>query len=159
MNHIDIFLQTEGNTTLSHLNLEGSSTVANLKATLVDRNLATPASAIFIEDDDDPLDDHRSLDSIGGKSLKLHANRCTSIAVTVTYGARTVSHKFSPSTTVAKVQRWSTSELGLTPDDATEHVLQLKGTLDRPSVSTHIGSLARECEVAFDLVPNERIQG
>ena len=42
-----------------------------------------------------------------------------------------------------------------------EHVLQIAGTHDRPTPSTHIGALVTHpnCRIAFDLVANERVQG
>ena len=44
---------------------------------------------------------------------------------------------------------------------AGEHVLQIAGTHDRPSPSTHVGVLVHcpDCQIAFDLVPDQRVNG
>jgi hypothetical protein len=49
----------------------------------------------------------------------------------------------------------------MTPQEAGEHVLQITGTKDRPDPGTHLGTLAAcpDCRLAFDLVPNERVNG
>lgn len=159
MNQLDIFLQHQDHTEVTHMRVPATSTVAALKATLIERKLASEDSSLYLEDSDEPLEEAKRLESLGAKALKVHANRCKRIEVTVTFATRTVDRKFSPSTTVAAVHRWATKELGLAPDDATEQELQLKGTHERPSSATHVGSLARHCAVAFDLVPNDRIQG
>jgi hypothetical protein len=49
----------------------------------------------------------------------------------------------------------------MTPEEAGEHVLQIAGTHDRPAPSTHLGALAAcpHCQVIFDLVPDQRVNG
>jgi hypothetical protein len=49
----------------------------------------------------------------------------------------------------------------MSPQEAGEHVLQIAGTKDRPDAGTHLGAIAAypECRFAFDLVPNERVNG
>ena len=49
----------------------------------------------------------------------------------------------------------------MSAEEAGEHVLQIVGTHERPSPGTHVGALNDDKErvVAFDLVPDERVQG
>ena len=49
----------------------------------------------------------------------------------------------------------------MTPEEAGEHVLQVAGTQERPAPGTHLGALTTHptCKVAFDLVPDERVNG
>jgi len=49
----------------------------------------------------------------------------------------------------------------MTDEDAGEHVLQVAGSHDRPAPGTHIGALTdgKVCGLAFDLVPDQRVNG
>ena len=49
----------------------------------------------------------------------------------------------------------------MTQQEATHHHLQIAGTKDRPDPGAHLGTLASypECKVAFDLVPDESVNG
>lgn len=157
---INIFVQSENATAVTHLTFPTDTTISTLKATLIERGLATAESEVFLEDSDDALDPSKTVGAVGGgKNVKLHVHKCKQVQVTVTFSGRAQTRKFPPSTTIAKVHRWATEAFNLSPDDAADHVLQLSGTHERPSVATHIGTLARDCRAAFDLVPNERIQG
>jgi hypothetical protein len=80
----------------------------------------------------------------------------------VTFNGETVHHHFGPGTTVARVKTWAAErKFGMTPQEAGEHVLQISGTKDRPDPGTHLGTIAScpACKIAFDLVPNERVNG
>jgi len=156
---LNVFLQCQNQSNVIHLALAEDVTVASLKATLIERRLADAETELYLEDADEPLETTTRLDSFGRSNIKVHASGCKRVEVTVTFGGRSIEHKFAPSTTVAKVQRWASERFELTPEDASDHILQLSGTHDRPSPTVHIGSLARDCRVAFDLLPNERIQG
>jgi hypothetical protein len=82
--------------------------------------------------------------------------------VAVTFNGETVERRFPPSATVARVKRWAAEKkFGMSEEEAGEHVLQIAGTHDRPAPGTHIGALTDDkvCGVAFDLVPDERING
>lgn len=82
--------------------------------------------------------------------------------VAVTFNGEMVHHRFGPGTTVARTKTWAAErKFGMTPQEASEHVLQITGTKDRPDPGTHLGTLAScpACKVAFDLVPNERVNG
>jgi len=88
--------------------------------------------------------------------------RSAAAALTVTFNGESVERRFPPSATVARVKRWAAEKkFGMSEDEAGEHVLQIASTHDRPAPGTHIGSLTESkiCNLAFDLVPDERVNG
>lgn len=163
MDYIDVFYQGEGIKEVEHIEFPRHETFAALKIHLAKRHGWPEDILIFIEDEDEPVDEQKHLHHCGGTAgVKVHAHRCHRVEAKVTFNGETVNHKFPPSATVARVKKWAAeTKFGMTPDEAGEHVLQLSGTEVRPSPGAHIGSLVtgHRCEVAFDLVPNERPQG
>ena len=94
--------------------------------------------------------------------VKIHLHRCRQVEVAVTFNRETVNRRFAPGAPVARVKHWAAvKKFGMTEDEAGEHVLQIAGTHDRPNPGTHIGGLtdSKTCALAFDLVPDERING
>ena len=60
------------------------------------------------------------------------------------------------------MKRWAAEKkFDMSDDEVGEHVLQIAGTHDRPAPGTHIGALTdgKVCSLAFDLVPDERVNG
>ena len=60
---------------------------------------------------------------------------------------------------MARVKRWAAEhKFDMSPEEASEHELQLAGSHDRPALGTHLGALVAcpHCSIAFRLVPNER---
>ena len=88
-------------------------------------------------------------------------HRCRKINVDLHYAdTPEVCHKFPPTATVNHVKRWYVHELKMSPVDASEHVLQITGTTDRPDPDVQIGALVSGCcELAFSLVPVKRVEG
>jgi len=163
MKTIDLFYQGEGVKEIEHLEIDPDTTFADLKARLIEKHGGVPDALLFVEDEDDPVDNKQTVkERAGGKSLKLHLNRCRHIEVSVTYNGETIVRKFAPAATVARVKRWAAErKFGMTEEEAGEHVLQIVGTHERPAPGTHIGALAlrKSCALAFDLVPDERVNG
>ena len=163
MSSIDVFYQGEGVNGVEHVEVPEGETIASLKAQLAKKHGLGEEVFVFIEDDEEPSDSGKHLGRIAGPAgVKIHLHRCRRIEVKVTFNNENVEHKFAPGTTVARVKKWAAEQkFGMSPEEAGEHVLQLAGTKDRPSASTHIGALVthRKCELAFDLVPDERING
>ena len=98
----------------------------------------------------------------GGRGAAVGQHYQVHVAVAVAFNGETVHHRFGPGTTVARVKTWAAErKFGMTPQEAGEHVLQIAGTKDRPDPGTHLGSIAScpDCRIAFDLVPNERVNG
>ncbi len=114
---------------------------------------------VFIENHDDECG-FNDLKEVP-EGLRVHVHRHRTVDVTVRYAGRTVHKAFAPSTTIEAVKRHATRELGMTPSDAAELMLQVAGTDLRPDPDVHIGTLAKghECKVTLDLVPSPRING
>ena len=162
MKDINIFFQIEGNRAQQHIEAPPDETLAQLKQRIADKYGITGTTFLFIEDAEEPADETKTIGAIAtGGVLKANVHHCARIAVKIAFGARLLEHTFGPGTTVARVKAWAAKQLGMSDEDAGEHVLQLTGTHDRPTPSTHIGALATHpsCQVAFDLVANERVQG
>lgn len=163
MKTIDLFYQGEGVGETEHLEIDPDTTFADLKARLLEKHGGAADALLFVEDEDDPLDEKQKVkDRAGGKGLKLHLNRCRHVEVSVTYNGETIERKFAPGATVARVKRWAAErKFGMTDEEAGEHVLQIAGTHERPAPGTHIGALAerKSCALAFDLVADERVNG
>jgi hypothetical protein len=163
MKTIDLFYQGDGLSEIEHLEVAANASAADLKARLVEKHGCAADTLLFLEDEDEPLDDLQLAKAReAGKGLKLHLNRCRQIAVSVFFNGETVDRKFAPGATVARVKRWAAQrKFGMTDEEAGEHVLQIAGTHERPAPGTHIGAIAQRktCAVAFDLVADERVNG
>lgn len=162
MNYIDIFYQGEGISEISHIELEPDATFAALKARLAEKHQIAVDASLFIEDCDELIDDNAFIrDFATAKGLKVHVHHCRHVEVTVTFNGETLTQVFRPSATVARVKNWACEQTGMSREEAGEHVLQIKGTHDRPAPGTHIGVLidGDACKLAFDLVPDERVNG
>ncbi|RIV80354.1 hypothetical protein [Pelagerythrobacter aerophilus] len=163
MKTIDILLQGEGIDDVQLLSLpEGADLAALLKAANSCRIEPTAEAEllVFIQDEDKPVKDGKLPRAKGGQPLCVHVHRCRKIAVSVTYNGVTKPAEFSPARTVGAVKTHVATKLfELSKQDAAEHVLQLTGSKDRPDADTHIGSLASDCAIAFDLVPLVRVEG
>jgi hypothetical protein len=67
---------------------------------------------------------------------------------------------FPPSATVERVKRRFVEKIHMSPVDATEHVLQLCVSTDRPEPDLQIGALVSgTCSLCFNLVPIKRVEG
>lgn len=163
MKFIDLFYQGEGVGEIGFVELDPDATFGVLKSHLIAKHQVSTDSLMFIEDEDEPIDEGVLLKNRAtAKGLKVHIHRCRHIEVTVTFNGETVERRFPPSATVARVKRWAAEKkFGMSEEEAGEHVLQIAGTHDRPAPGTHIGALTdgKACGVAFDLVPDERING
>lgn len=163
MTHIDVFYQVEHSGRIEHLRADESETLAGIKARIGDKHGCGTDALIFFEEGDEPLDETATVGSVAGPAgAKLHVHRCRRVHVAVNFAGKAVAREFAPGTTVAHVKRWAAErEFGMSRDEAGEHVLQITGTHDRPAPGTHIGALAAcpACRVAFDLVPDERVNG
>ena len=163
MSKINVFLQGEGIKDVVRLQLEPKSTALDVKRACASHGVqANGETAVFVEDNDEPLADSATVASVAGKhGVRLHVHRCRRVGGKVAYSGRTVERVFGPGRTVGSVKNWAAKELGIPKEDAAELILQIAGTKDQPDVDVHIGTLAAcpACAIAFDLVPNPRIQG
>jgi len=163
MRLVDLFYQGEGIRDIEHLEIEPEATFADVKKLLGSKHTLPPAAWLFIEDEDDPIEDAlRVSDRAGPKGIKVHVHGCRHVTVTVTFNNETIERRFSPGATVSRVKSWAAErKFGMTEEEAGEHVLQIAGTHDRPAPGTHIGTLTdgKVCGLAFDLVADERVNG
>lgn len=164
MKTLRIFVQGENLPDVDHIELEAGRTVADLKSAWMRKHTGYILESVFVfaEGGDEPLGDSISIDSLETKhGVRVHLHRCRRVHAKVSYAGRSVEHDFSPASTIAHIKKWAAGKLGLSPEDAAEHVLQIAGTQIRPDPDTHVGTLVSSphCSVAFDLVPAERVNG
>ncbi len=163
MQNVDIFYQCDGVTSIEHIEIEHGSTFSTLKELIAAKHKLKGALLLFLEDGEDPVNE---ADKICAKSnpagIKAHVHRCRRIGVTITFNGETVEAAFPPSATIARLKKWAAEKkFDMTEEEASEHVLQIAGTHERPAPNIHIGALieCKKCKIAFDLVPDERING
>ncbi len=163
MNAIDVFYQIEGERDIQHVEVGPEHTFGALRALLVERHGIVEEALIFLEDSEEPIEEAILIrEHAGHAGVKAHVHRCRHVEVSVTFNNETVQHRFSPATTVARVKHWAAvTKFKMTEAEASEHVLQIVGTHDRPTPGTHLGALAKcpHCRVAFSLVPDQRVNG
>ena len=163
MTSIDIFYQGEGLREIEHIEVGPEHTFSTLKALIIEKHGLEGDVLIFLEDSDEPLDETVVVrQHVGPTGLKAHLHRCRHVEVDVRFNNETVHHRFGPGATIARVKRWAAEhKFGMTPEEASEHVLQILGTQERPSPGTHLGALTScpNCRLAFDLVPDQRVNG
>jgi hypothetical protein len=163
MELIDVFYQGHGIREIEHIEVDAGHTVASVKTMLIEKHGCDADTMLFAENAEEPLSELIIIREISGRAgAKLHLHRCRHVAVTVNFAGRPAVHKFAPGTTVARIKHWAAvKQFGMTEAEAGEHVLQITGTKDRPAPGTHVGTLAScpACEVRFDLVPDQRVNG
>ena len=163
MNKIDVFYQCEGIDEIGQIDVEADATFATVKSELADKHGLAEKVIISLEDNDEQIDENRQVKEFADLTvIMIHLNRCRCVAVNVTYNGRTFEHSFGPSATITRVKKWAAEdECGMSPEDAGEHSLQIVDTQDRPEPGTHVGKLVccPDCSLAFDLVPDERVNG
>jgi hypothetical protein len=164
MSKIQLFLQVEGSRGVHLVELDDDAHAKNLIALAVRSGLAaanTEGALIFGPDGDSPLDPAVPLSKQGVRNKhRMHVHRCRQVNVTLHFNDVTEVVHFPPSATVDRVKKRFVQMICMSPVDATEHVLQLCGSSDRPEPDTQIGTLVCGCcNVCFDLVPIKRVEG
>lgn len=170
MQTINIFLQGHGVSDIMVLQAKPDDTIAEVLPKFEHVELKRDDLLVFLEDIPAALD----LDAVVEEllpltaddealgPLRLHITRCRHVEVVVRFNGEDAARRFPPSATVERVRRWAARRaFDLSPRDAAEHVLQIQGTTTRPDRDVHIGTLTKDetCAVAFDLVPNKRVEG
>lgn len=164
MAKVRLFLQLEGNRNVEILDVDENATAEEVIAAAGRAGLADDRRAgarLFGHDMDAPLDAGTTLKAAGIRDKhRVHVHRCTKVEVTLHFNERTELLSFPPAVTVDKVKKEFVKDIGMSPVDASEHVLQLCGSTDRPDPDTHIGTLVCGCcSLCFDLVPIKRVEG
>lgn len=165
-NEIELFLQGEGILEITLVRVPRRGTVRDILAVAATHDLTVGGDEPFVmlEDAEEPLQPDTTLQQAGvTHRSRVHVHRCRRVSVTVNYNGNPKTETFPPSATVARVKKWAVGKHGFNPAgiDATEHLLQLCGSADRPDEDIHIGSLVTSpaCSVCFDLVPKKRVEG
>lgn len=160
---IDVFYQGAGLKDIQHLQLNDGRSFADLKAAIIDAGHADEDAVLYIENEKEPIEPCARLDDYDcRRGLRVHIARCRRVAVEVTFNGQTIERGFPPALTLARVKRWAALRgFDMSKEEAGEHALQIGGTHTRPSLNTHLGALlaCAVCEIEFDLVPDERING
>lgn len=164
----EIFVQGEGLKKIELVRVEKSSTVRSLLEATAAKGLVIKDEGekpgIFLENSDEELDADSSLEKAGiHHRSRVHVHRCRKVHVTVNFKEKQAERDFPPSTTIHHVKKWAVSEavFNLSEVDASEHILQICGSNDRPDEDVHLGTLVTfpNCKVCFDLVAKMRVEG
>ena len=164
MSKIQLFLQVEGSRGIHLVELDDDAQAKDLIALAIRAGLAAAnaeGALVFGPDGDSPLDPALPLNKQGVRNKhRMHVHRCRQVNVTLHFNDVTETVHFPPSATVDRVKKRFVQMIRMSPVDATEHVLQLCGSSDRPEPDTQIGTLVCGCcNVCFDLVPIKRVEG
>jgi hypothetical protein len=165
MTSLSIYVQAEDSNKIEILEIDDAAPAEALIKAAKERGLLEGDESdvlIFLEEQEEPLVHGKAFVSQGGKAKdRVILHRCRRVDVSVTFNARQLERRFNPAATMARVKRWFVKEIGMSPVDASEHVLQLAGTTERPDPDTHIGTLVGKgtCSVSFTLVPRKRVEG
>lgn len=162
MSQLKLFLQIEGHRSIELIEVAEDAGPDAVLAAAAALGLAIEEAMVFAGEDEHPLHPDKPLLHHGVKDKhRVHVHRCKKIDVALRYADTPAQrHGFAPNTTVNHVKRWYVNELKMSPVDASEHVLQISGTNDRPDPDVQIGALVSGCcELAFSLVPVKRVEG
>lgn len=162
MSQLKLFLQFEGHRPTELIQIPDNATPGAVIAAAAALGAEIGEALVFASDDENALQPDKPLHKQGVQDkARVHVHRCKKIRVTLNYADEPeMHHNFAPSATVNQVRRWYVDKLKMSEVDATEHVLQITGTIDRPDPDLQIGALVRgQCDVGFTLVPIKRIEG
>jgi len=117
---------------------------------------------VFTEDSDEPVEHHRKLSECEIRHRHhIHCHRCRKVQVSVFYNGE--HHEtFGPATTVKRVLKWAIKAFKLSPTDAADKILVLKGHgSEELPLDAHIGSFAQphHCSVELSLTAPVEVQG
>ena len=165
--YIEIFIQGEGILKITLVNLHPKDTVADIIKVAREHGLSTPQGSevfVLVENTDTPLVLDAKIDEADLiPRSRVHIHRCQRVEVVVNFNADQLKGFFPPSATVAWVKKWAVGKdgFGMSDVDATEHLLQLCNTTDRPDEDMHIGTLMKVSDwaICFDLVAKQRVEG
>lgn len=163
MSTLKLFLQFEGHRPVELIQIPEDSDPDVVLAAAAALGANVEDAFVFGGDNDDnPLNRKKPLARQGVRDKsRVHVHRCKKIRAFLNYAdEQPRHHDFSPATTVDEVKRWYVDKLKMSPVDATEHVLQITDTTDRPDPDVQIGALVLgRCDVNFALVPIKRVEG
>lgn len=164
MPKIQLFLQFEGSRKIELIELDSDALGEAILAAALSAGLSEAhreGAHVFGPEHDEPLHKHEPLHKQGIRHKhRVHVHRCHRIEVTAHFNDATKVTHLPPSATIERVKKWFVHEIHMSPVDATEHVLQICHSTERPEPDIQIGSLvANCCTMCFDLVPIKRVEG
>ena len=165
--NIELFIQGEGIPKITLVKVHPKDIVADIIKVAREHGLSAPEGSevcVLIENTNVPLELDAKIDEVGlGPRSRVHIHRCKGVQVTVNYNQDQKKGFFPPSATVDWVKEWAVGkdQYDMSPVDATEHVLQVCNSTDRPDEDVHIGALVKFSDetLCFDLVPKQRVEG
>jgi hypothetical protein len=161
MSNIIVFLQQHGSVEAKELEIALSARLPEVLAASGAPGLGDDV-LIFVDEHEEPVGRDVCIGDTGAKhGSRLHVSRCRHVEVTVHYQERTETHRFAPGAKVHRVKQWAVQKFKLAETDATEHVLQICSSAERPAGDTPLHTLLAHgsCALCFDLVPEKRVEG
>lgn len=171
MSKFIVFIQFHGWPGILEADLSTAGTVGELHDALAVVGVKLDAETyIFVDEAEEHVSGDRH-DPIHGlkHGCRIHVIRCKRIKTTVHYLEKTADREFPPGARVRAVKEWAVQRFEVDPKDATEHVLQLCSSTERPSSDTPLhqlvagnhdhGGNGHGCALCFDLVPDKRVEG
>ncbi len=164
---IEIFIQGEGISKIILVKMDSQDTVRDIIKVAREHGLSTPEGSevfVLVENTEVPLDLDAKLGEVGlGPRSRVHIHSCQSVEVVVNFNGDDRKGFFPPSATVDYVKAWAVGKDGydLSAVDASEHVLQVCNSTDRPDEDIHIGTLVKFSAgtLCFDLFAKQRVEG
>lgn len=165
--YIELFIQGEGMPKITLVKVHSKDMIADIIKAARQHGLTIPEGVevfVFSENTDTPLDLGEKIDGAGlTPRSRVHIHRCRRVEVTVNFKEHQLKGFFPPSATIDTVQKWVVckDEVGMSPVDAAEHLLQACHSDDRPDEEVHLGTLVKgsDCAICFDLVAKQRVEG
>jgi len=154
MNELQLILQGEHDRRIEVITLPSDAKAEVILIEAKRLGFAIEEVLIFIEGRDEPVELDVVLRNIGVGHRHIET-------VVHCQNKPTKQRAFRPHTTVGDVKAWYVGEIHMPAVDATEHVLQITNTQDRPEPDLTIGSLVHHdhCALDFTLVPRKRVEG
>ena len=158
-----LFAESDATDDVQTLDVPDGVTAADVARLARETGLARPDDddlAVYLEDDDEPLDPAAVLPTSGGP-CHVHVGPRARISVTVHYNGRHVGKAFSPAATLARVRDWAGRQLNIPETEAERAVLQVCDTTVQPKPRRHLGALDRNRDrsLCFDFIPKRKTQG
>ena len=117
---------------------------------------------LCVEHQDEPVEKHRRLSECEIRHRHhVHCHRCHKVTVYVFYNEEK-HESFPPSAPVKRVLKWAIKEFKLSPAEAADKILVLKGDAETEvPLDAHIGSFTKpgHCEVRLCLTAPVEVQG
>lgn len=164
MKKIQLFLQFEGNRRIELIEIDPDVPIREIIVAAIRAGMPDDyrsEAVVFGNEHEEPLDVATTLTAAGIRDKhRVHVHRCRRVEVTLHFNDVIVVQSFPPSTTIERVKRFFVQKINMSAVDATEHVLQLCGSTDRPEPDQHLGAqVSCSCSLCFDLVPIKRVEG